>query len=547
MKLTPELLFADASDRASPAFPAVHNAHGVYSTLQFVLRLSPMVHRTLSRFDAGITTNGAIGWEGGQAMSTLLHETIHWWQHIGSTYGFIFGLNYPVQSHATHADLKKLVQEDGFKKSVMSQAINLNERGPTGYGTIAGRANTIINNHYDLLAFRTFTLGPDAAKEVAEKDLFENLGHAFHMTYAHTVVQLASTADREFKVLPHPKEWAEGFRALRDQKVDGYYYGSPIDLWPIGSREIFEGQACFCQLQYLSYACGHRLDWGSFEAVGYLRGVYVKAFEEFLRLTESERPQHFNDPLINLFLLVCDFSINPTSGFPVTIAPNFRTFIDDVNPGARFTMSCRIIATQLPHLKSAVRDCTREEYEEVSEQLAEALKEVSPHLIAALFSKWFNGPLVDLRNQYLKYEFSPVNFVIGHLFAHFLAFQEDKFRRPEFFCWPGAWFAGDRVDEEAVRLFDKHGAVFVDKESDDAVFPRIQRGRSEEALSATFNAFFQNSVIYDLANQWISSSGPFRYDIGWLQPSAPKYEMERYLRGSFKAAFQLDPENVQLL
>ena len=119
--------------------------------MQFVLRLSQKVHNTLSKFEPGITTSGALGWEGAQAMSTYLHETVHWWQHIGSIYGLIFSLNYPVQSHSTHADLKKLVQEDGFKKSVVSQALGLNERGPTGYGIIAGRANRIGQRSTDPL------------------------------------------------------------------------------------------------------------------------------------------------------------------------------------------------------------------------------------------------------------------------------------------------------------------------------------------------------------------------------------------------------------
>ena len=173
MQLSPELLNADFRSAHDPAFAAVRTAHGLYNTLQFVLRLSPKVHRTLSSFSPGIVTNSDVGFDGAQAMSTLLHETVYWWQHIGSTYGFILSLNYTVQSHCTHFDLKKLVEDDGFKKSVVAQASALNLLGPTGFGTVAGRANTIINNHFDLLAFRAFTLGPETAKEVAEKNLFE--------------------------------------------------------------------------------------------------------------------------------------------------------------------------------------------------------------------------------------------------------------------------------------------------------------------------------------------------------------------------------------
>src|SRR5271168_932189 len=100
---------------------------------------------------------------------------------------------------------------------------------------------------------------------------------------------------------------------LRERRVDGYYNGSPIGLWPIGAREIFEGQACFSQVQYLSFGCNHSLDWDDFRAIGMLHGIYVAAFQEFLRLTEAERPDRFDSPLIGLFLLICDLALNPGS------------------------------------------------------------------------------------------------------------------------------------------------------------------------------------------------------------------------------------------
>ncbi|WP_284179535.1 hypothetical protein, partial [Rhabdaerophilum sp. SD176] len=56
-----------------------------------------------------------------------------------------------------------------------------------------------------------------------------------------------------------------------------------------------------------------------------------------------------------------------------------------------------------------------------------------------------------------------------------------------------------------------------------------------------------NTVVYDLTNQWISCPGPFRYDIDWLKPSASADTMEEFLRGNFRAAFQLDPKDVQLI
>lgn len=549
-KLKPNLLTAFPDDHVHrPEFNAVQNAHGVYNTQQFVLRLSPLIHNTLSKLEPGLTTNGAIGFDGAMAMSTFLHETIHWWQHIGSTYGFVFGLNYPVQSHATHHDLKRLAKSDGFKKSVVKQAELLGRTGERGFGTLSGDANTIINNHYDLLTFRAFTLGPAAAKTVVEDNLFENVGHAFYMTYGHTVNILGSTVDQQFQTLAHPQHWEDAFKDLQKRKVEGYYYGSPIGLFPIGSREIFEGQARFSQLQYLSHACGHRLTWDDYHAYGMLGDVYVSAFKWFLELIESEWPDSVDDPLVGLFLLICDLSINPGSGFPFTIAPNFETFIHDVNPGARFTTFSRLIALRYPAMKDAVHKYDCNEYEMITGEISIAAIDFPPSTIAKTFSNWFSseGPFKNLRREYEEYSFEPVNFAIRHLFSHFLAFQEDKAVRPEFFCWPGAWLAGEKTSEFGRELFEKHGAIFVDKEDDNSVFPRLQPGRDEATAQAVFNEFYANTVIYDLTDQWISQPGTFQYDISWLAASANEVDTERFLKDNFKLAFGLDPDDVEVL
>jgi len=548
MNFSPDLLSADAVARnTNPVFHATVNAHGLYNTQQFVLRLSPVVHKVLASLTPGIASTGEIGLQGIQAMSTYLHETIHWWQHIGSTYGFILSLNYPVQAHCTHADLKKLIDEDGFKKSVFWQATELSKRGPTGFGTTAGRANTIVNNHFDLLAFRAFTLGPEAARFITQDDLFEAIGHAFHMTYAHTLYQL-SVVDKTFAAMPNPQAWADGFRSLRERKVRGHYYGSTIELWPIGAREIFEGQARFSQIQYLSHACGHRLDWGDYRNLGMLSGLYVKAFEEFLRFTESKWPTNIDDPIVGLFLLVCDLALNPASGFPAHVHPNYETFLDDVNPGARFCMFSRLIALRYPDIKGAVQMYSRSEYETITEKLCQAAKDATPLLIARVFSNWFDksGPLASLRKEYETYAFGDENYVLRHLFAHFLAFQEDKLKKPEFFCWPGAWTAGERLTNEASTLFNKHGALFVDKENDDAIFPRIQNDRNEASVYEAFNKFYHNQVLYEVVNQWISKSGAFNYDFAWMSPSKAG-ELKVFARIQFNAEFGFDPENVMVL
>ncbi|MBE0578750.1 hypothetical protein [Devosia sp.] len=542
--LTPDLLFAHAD---SPKFHATTKAHGLYSTFEFVLRLSPRVHSAIAGLTPGITTG--VSFEQLQAMSTYVHETVHWWQHIGSTYGFILGLNYPVQTHCVVGNLKKLVVKAGFKKSVLQHSALLNALGPKGVDTPAGISNIIVNNHFDLEVFRAYTLGPRWVEPIVQQPLFEAVGHALNMTYGQTLYVLGTTVDPTFSAVPNPDQWQEGFRKLRADKAPGYHYEQSVELWEIGAEEIFEGQARFIQIQYLFQASGKAAQWKDFADLGMLDGVYVRAFQSFLNGTESEWPDRIDDPLVGLFLLICDMAINPGSGFPFPVQPFFESFITDVNPGSRFMMLCRIVSLKHPDLKRAIKEYTREEYEAVTTILSKAMVDRPPLESAQLFSQWFapTGPLSSLRRQYDTYQFQPMNYVIGHLFAHFLAFQEAKFAHPEFFCWAGMWMAGDQVSQIQADLFEKHGAIFVDKEEDDGVFPRLRRDHAESVVHSTYQKFYDNTVGYDLVGQWIRQPGPFKYDLSWLSANATRADMERYMREGFQSAFGLDPADAEIL
>jgi hypothetical protein len=72
---------------APATFAAGINAHGPYNTLQFVLRLSPRIHQLLDAVPSGTYSAGGLDGETILAYSTYLHETVHWWQHMGSTTG----------------------------------------------------------------------------------------------------------------------------------------------------------------------------------------------------------------------------------------------------------------------------------------------------------------------------------------------------------------------------------------------------------------------------------------------------------------------------
>ncbi len=106
---------------------------------------------------------------------------------------------------------------------------------------------------------------------------------------------------------------------------------------------------------------------------------------------------------------------------------------------------------------------------------------------------------------------------------------------------------GNRVSTAAVTLFERHGALFVDKEDDDGVYPRLLTGRSENDIHATFDAFYNDNVIYDLTRQWITKPGPFTYNFRWLSQTGSDHEIQEYAERSFEAVYGVRPSNVEVL
>ncbi|WBY07732.1 hypothetical protein PIB19_21005 [Sphingomonas sp. 7/4-4] len=522
---------------------ATTKGHGLYNSFQFVLRLSPEVHRKLSGVPEGISTSG-MDFEAIQAFSTYLHETIHWWQHVGSTFGLILSMTYPTQAHSNYDLLRRLTDQVGFKKSIRQLAETLPSGG---FGTPAGIANTIINNHFDMEVFRGLTVTPLTVEKALRHPQFESHAHSFHITWASGLSLLSSVSDRAFSVIPHPKEWEPEFEKLREAKVEGYYYGSPVTLCPLGAYELFEGQARMAQLQYLHFGTGGRFEMKDAVALEMFEGVYGEAFSAFLTMTGLSWPNSIDHPTVALFLLACDVAINPGSGFPFPLV-NFQTFVWDADPGTRFMLMCKQARSECPEVFSLIIGYTRAEYEEASTKLCSTIREIPPLAIAAEFDRWSATPeFAPLMEQYRAYAFDSSNLVPRMLFSHFLAFMRDKYRRPEFFCWPGPWMAGKRVSTEAVDLFERHGALFVDKEHDDGVFPRLIKGRDERDLHKAFEEFYAHNTVFNLTRQWITTPGPFTYNFRWLSQTESPRVIQDYCDRVFASVYDVRPGDAELL
>ena len=543
-------LLATFEERASAPeeLHACINAHGLYNRVQFVLRLSPEVHRQLSGLSLQLVNTSQVTFEQVQAFSTLLHETIHWWQHIGSTAGLMLSLSRPVQSHTNFPHLRTFIHDVGPKKSILKFATAI---GPVRQSNAALQAtNTIVNNHNDVSFFEIITTRPDLIRKnrIGHDPLFECVGHSYYITYANTVHLLADVFDPEFTFFPDVREWEPIFAALRDKRQEGYYHGSPIRIPPVGLFEIFEGQARFTQLQYLHFGTGGKFDWDDAHAAGMLGPEYIACFKVFLALTESDWPDSIDSPVVALFMAVCDMAMNGGEGFPFSL--RFPpTFVSDNDPGMRFAFFCRMVALEAPYLRSAIRNYSRQEYLEATEQLCALLHVPAPLKAARAVTAWSNDKptLIALMEEDRTFRLSAANMPLRLLFARYLTYNRDKARHPEILCWPGAWLAGDRTSPVGVEVFGRNQAVFVDKEDDDGVFPIDIFGRDADIVDETFNLFYACIVNYDLISQWTVQEGPFRYPYRWLSTAHGQKEVKEWAANGFLKLFGEHPDGFEIL
>lgn len=546
MNLKPSLLDTPVGNIESPSdLKACLNAHGLYNSFQFVLRLSPEVHRKIEELPKGIITD-AVDFDNLRAYSTYLHETIHWWQHSGSTTGFLLSLSYPGQAHANYNLLKQLITRIGPKKSLLKFVEASN--APDGPHSPTGQGNIVVNNHFDMEFFRILTTNPGMIRQAVEHPLFDCIGHSYRIAYGNIVLILASLFDNDFRFLPDPRMWSDVFRRLREQKVRGYYYGSDVDVVPMGAHHVFEGQARFGQLQFLYFCSGGKVTWDDVKAMGMLDGIYGEAFHQFLRLAELEWPTTIDDPIVALFLLICDISINPSAGFPMPLVTP-RTFIPDVDPGFRFSFLCRMVAKKRPDTARLIRKYSRSEYAEVSDALCAPMMVDSPLAIASTVYSWVakSEEIRMLMDEHTTFGYGPTNLPVRMLLAHFIGYCRDKVARPEFFCWPGAWTTGCRATAEIADLFERHSAPFLDRPDDSGIYPRLMVGKEESVVQASFDAFYAMNVTYDLTRQWVAMPGPFEYDYRWLSSTDKPEGMKTFANMHFEKIYGVNPDDFEIL
>jgi len=106
--------------------------------------------------------------------------------------------------------------------------------------------------------------------------------------------------------------------------------------------------------------------------------------------------------------------------------------------------------------------------------------------------------------------------------------------------------AGENIPEEAVDLFERHGALFVDRETDTGIYPRLRKEYDEKSVQKMFDNFYAGTVLYEMTDQLIVRAGAFEYKYDWLKPSASREEFKQFADRQFKSVYGIAPDEIQM-
>jgi hypothetical protein len=525
----------------------LYELRGAYLPMQFAVRMHPNIQAALREMERGNYAGGGVSGEGVLAFGSYFHETIHWWQHVGSSLGLILSLCYPAQTHVNHHILQDLLERLGPVKSLRrykASATGLDARSEAGL-------NIVLNNWHDIEYCRRVALIPEVAHDLGREQYFDSIGHGYGVTWAACVAVISINADPTYATLPNVLTWDAPFYDLRNREVEGHHRRSRIVLAATGGRLIFEGQARFCQLQYYHFATDGHVDWNEFRELGMLDDDYVAAFVRFLEFIDEAWPASVDSDAVALFLAICDIAINPGEGFPFDIR-RFDTFIEDTDPGIRFLRLCVAARDHKHELLAAAATYSREGYVEIARTLCELFDWRSPVENSERVAAWptVSREAAEIAAEDETFRFRADDLPVRVFVGRFLSFQRDKQQYPEFFTWPGVFVGGREgggaARDHAAELFANYEPLFRAQPDGEIRATQIP-GRLEADVLEMFSGFYTWTAYYDLVRQWHVSDGPFTYDFRWLNPNHPIDRMERWASNIFQRSFGRSPAEFQIV
>jgi hypothetical protein len=523
-----------------PITPGTASHAGRFDPLLSLVLLDPAISEHL---DTRSGTLPSVGYEAGgsnvvRAYATSLHETIHWWQHVGSTTGLLSGLTTAAQAALCIKYMSELGKE--APKPLLG-ALRSGRYRPTEEDHPAWRAAL---RWREAELGNAFLVGPAQAfaRVKADPFLFESIGHSIAMHHTGVTWYIGQVVDAGGSVFHSTDAWMDLYE--RSHQEGRLLFGvHELALLPFGARDLFEGQARLSELQYHDRAVEpHTL--AEFRQMGLLEGVYGRCFEHFLKTAELPPPDGVVSPEVNLFLLLCDLAIHSSAGYPLAI-PDALDLVRDNHPGCRFARLCVAARDRKQDLLAALTRLSIGAYQEAATILTEPLGWLPPDEVARKIHEAYQRTAGGERllEERWRGEFGPLDVPAKFILSEHIQFAELKAGCPHFFCWPGVYLTSDLADDSAEvgalqHLLELTSPPFYATSEQSGVDTVSIHGLSTPQAKNVADRYFQNQATVDLFRQWISHrnetpTNEFFYRFDW-KPVISDVELAN-LKSSFRA------------
>jgi len=470
------------------------------------------------------------------AYASYFHEVIHWWQHIGTTLGFLTGLCVPLQAHTNLTELKELIQTKyGLVKPLRDKVSS----GPSDI-------NTVVNNWMDMeFSYALLNYPRWMHSRIRREPFFESHGHGLSILFGSAIENLAHLFDPTYKSLPCPDIWYDKFKQLKEKRELMFFSDSPTQLPPFGMHAITEAQARFQEIQWRYLAAETKPTWDDFKEEGLLGADYTEAFEAFLTITESDYPKDPLSNIVNMFHLICDVALNSSPGYPNDIV-DYSRFIDNVSPGVRFIQAANVVRRN-PNLLSLLECPDKESYKLVTNAICGILGWDTPYRVASCVLETAERMpgLKEFQREIANWEYKHGNMPLRYIYGRHISLMRDKALFPEYFCWPAIHFSsfGSLELHDAFTLFEKHMPPFVVHSIPGTVKSNMPDCSDPKKQNDIVCSYFVLQVIYDIVRQWIVRRGGFVFNYSWWD-SIEKTELA-YILPQFELIFGCELDAIK--
>ena len=514
-----------------------HNVTGNFDPLSFIVRLDEKSFDTFNH----LHNLSQLYWneQNLTASAGIFHETLHWWQYIGSFFGFFEGLKNLTQTSVTISALKEYIKHFSPKKPFFKSTFE-------GTGVTREEFKFMFNvckNWYDIELTSAVLMSPSIIPCLDDEVYLHNFNDSLLGYVMSNYGTIAKNFKKDIRTEINYPEWVYERRMKLDQEAFNYPFIKELSLSDFGTTEILEGYARLSEIQLLCVQSSNNLSWQLLKQHKYLDGgKYSAAFSYYLNQCGLKEPTHALDAVVGIFLLICDLSLNSPALY-LSSSYEYDTCFYDYHPVIRLKKIVHIIAQNVNKL---IRNFsyTDESYWYITDYVCSQLHEIPYRLQLLTAINFFNRHSCIVTQMSDKELFSSSSINVKFFLRKHILFIKQKMTSPSKLCWPGAL-----IDHlmQAKSIFDEFSVPFVTPMATGRISATIAFSKDVKHIENYLFDFIIGQIIADIVRQWVKNEGKFILKYSWISSQITDSFSERLATDYFHREFNFDINKIQII